>query len=82
MLKSKLLLYRKRGEMDMEKLDQQIDRPSKRLAILYSVFIAVPIYGILVGAYYLDFLNGFAFLGVLISCHGYYFNLTNYFPEK
>ena len=52
--------------MDMEELDQQIDRPSKRLAILYSVFIAVPIYGILVGAYYLDFLNGFAFLGALI----------------
>ena len=34
---------------------------------MYSIFIAVPIYGILGIAYYLDFLNGFVFLGALLG---------------
>lgn len=43
-----------------------MDRSSKLLALLYSVFIAAPLYGILGIAYYVDLLNGFGFLGALL----------------
>ena len=41
-------------------------KQSKLSALIYSVFIVVPIYGILVAAYYTDFINGFIFLGALV----------------
>jgi hypothetical protein len=50
----------------MKKRNKQIDRSSMLLAFLYSIFIALPIYGFLGNAYYVDFINGFAFLGALI----------------
>lgn len=36
-------------------------------AFLYSVFIVIPAYGILLIAYYTDFINGFVFLGALVG---------------
>lgn len=50
----------------MEKWDKQLDRSSKLLALLYSTLITAPVYGLLGNAYYIDFLNGFAFLGALL----------------
>ncbi len=50
----------------MRKRDIPLNRSSKLLALLYSVLISVPIYGLLGNAYYLDFINGFIFLGLLI----------------
>lgn len=41
-------------------------KQSKLSALLYSVFILVPVYGILVAAYYMDFINGFVFLAALL----------------
>lgn len=49
----------------MENHDKQ-PKSSKRLAILYSIALAVPIYGIFWIAYYMDFINSFVFLGTLL----------------
>lgn len=49
----------------MKKRNKPLDKSSKLLALLYSVLIIFPIYGLLGNAYYLDFINGFVFLGVL-----------------
>ncbi len=51
----------------MKKQINQIGRSGKLIAFLYSIFITVPIYGILGIAYYFDFLNGFVFLGALLG---------------
>lgn len=51
---------------------EEIDlkKQSKLLALIYSVFIVVPVYGILIFAYYFDLINGFVFLGSLIVALG------------
>lgn len=51
----------------MEKVIKQMDGRSKWLAFLYSILLVVPIYAILVIAYYVEFLNGFLFLGILLA---------------
>jgi len=50
----------------VENQEKQIHKSRKRIAILYSIAIAVPIYGILLIAYYMDFINSFVFLGTLL----------------
>ena len=50
----------------MEKQKIKLDKSSKLLALLYSLLTVVPIYVLLGVAYYLDFLNGFLFLGGLL----------------
>lgn len=53
--------------MNMKNYNKTLDRSTKLLAFVYSIFIVVPIYFILGNAYYLDFISGFAFLGALIG---------------
>jgi len=50
----------------MENQEKQIHNSKKSLAILFSIAIAVPIYGIFWIAYYMDFINSFVFLGVIL----------------
>ena len=53
--------------MDLKKQYKKLDRSSRLLAFVYSIFIVVPIYWVVGNAYYLDYLNGFVFLGALIA---------------
>ena len=46
--------------------ERQIPKSKKSLAILYSLAIAVPVYGIFWVAYYMDLINGFVFLGAIL----------------
>lgn len=50
----------------MDKYQAKFGRSNILRAILYSLFIVIPIYGLLVAAYYFDYLNGFLFLGALL----------------
>ena len=45
---------------------RKFNRPSTRLAVLYSFLFAIPIYSGLVVAYYFNFINGFVFVGLLL----------------
>ncbi len=51
----------------MKKQNKSLDRSTKLLAFVYSIFIVVPIYWILGNAYYMDYLNGFLYLGALVG---------------
>lgn len=51
----------------MKNQNKSLNHSTKLLAFVYSIFIAVPIYWILGNAYYLDHLNGFLFVGALIT---------------
>src|SRR5690606_1861499 len=53
--------------MNMKNCNKTLDRSTKLLAFVYSIFIVVPIYFILGNAYYLDYISGFAFIGALIG---------------
>ena len=50
----------------MESHEKQINNSEKSLAILYSIAIALSIYGIFWVAYYMDLINGFVFLGAIL----------------
>lgn len=50
----------------MAKWNKKLDRSSKLLALFYSILIVVPVYSLLGNAYYVDYLNGFLFLGALL----------------
>lgn len=52
----------------MKNDNKSLDRSTKLLAFIYSIFIAVPLYWILGNLYYLDHINGYVFLGALIGC--------------
>ncbi|MCG7343947.1 hypothetical protein MHZ92_07375 [Sporosarcina sp. ACRSL] len=53
--------------MKMKNQNKSLDSSNKLLAFMYSIFIVFPVYWILGNAYYLDYINGFVFLGVLIG---------------
>lgn len=57
---------RKEAELVMNKGIDKFGGGSKRLAFLYSILLVIPLYGILVVTYYVDYLNGFLFLGLLL----------------
>jgi len=51
----------------MKNQNKSLDGSTKLLAFVYSIFIVFPIYFLLGNAYYLDYVNGFVFLGVIIG---------------
>lgn len=51
----------------MKNQTKPLNRSTKLLAFVYSIFIVVPIYFLLGNAYYLDYISGFVFLGALIG---------------
>lgn len=50
----------------MKSRNKSLDRSTKLLAFVYSIFIVVPIYFILGNAYYLDYINSYVFVGALL----------------
>lgn len=50
----------------MKSRNKSLDRSTKLLAFVYSIFIVVPIYFILGNAYYLDYINSYIFVGALL----------------